>query len=265
MTSSEAIQDANLAQTVLKALDILDCVANANTPLPAPEIAKRCGMSRPTAYRLLTTLQSRGFITNSDHEYRLGSKILSLSRILLDSMDLPTLSQPFLRELSEASGETTYVSILDGTQLLYISKVESQHIIRSHCTIGTRNPLHSSSMGKAILSNLPPDELNAMLDRIDLVAHTEHTITNRDQLLQELECTRLRGYAIDNLEMEENVRCVGAPIFNHMGYPFAAISLSGPAFRLPVERLHEFAPLVLKAAHSISSQLGYLKPIKLDT
>jgi DNA-binding IclR family transcriptional regulator len=252
-------QDVNLSQTVLKALDVLECVSEAaGNPLTAGEIARRCGMSRPTAYRLLTTLQSRGYIANNGHEYTLGSKILNLSGVLLTSFDLYSISHSFLREISRVSGETSYVSILDGTQILYINKVESTQAVHSNCTIGTRNHLYSSSMGKAILAFLPRDERDVILDKISpLKAFTPNTITERDALLTELERVRNQGYAIDDIEGEDNVRCVGAPIFDNVGRPFAAMSLSGPSFRLSVGNLHELSSLVLDATQRISCQMGY--------
>lgn len=251
-------QGTNLSQTVLKALEILESVAEAKVPLSAGEIAKLCGMSRPTAYRLLTTLQSQGYIANNGHEYTLGTKILSLSGDFLASFDLPSISHQYLRQLSEMSGETTYVSILDGTEILYINKVESMQAVHSNCTIGTRNRLYSSSMGKAILAFLPPAERDTILDKIaPLEAFTPNTITERDALLIELERIREQGYAIDDIEGEEDVRCVGAPIFDRVGRPFAAMSLSGPAFRLSVERLHELSSLVVDATQRVSHRMGY--------
>jgi DNA-binding IclR family transcriptional regulator len=252
-------QEVNLSQTVLKALDVLECVSSAaGTPLTAGEIAKRCGMSRPTTYRLLTTLQSRGYIANNEHEYTLGSKILSLSGSLLASFDLHSISYPYLRELSQMSGETTYISILDGTEILYINKVESTQPVQTNCTIGSRNRLYCSSMGKAILAFLPPDERDAILDKTSpLKALTPNTITERDALLIELERIRSQGYAIDDVEGEDNVRCVGAPIFDHVGRPFAAMSISGPAFRLSVGDLRELSFSVVDVTQRISRQMGY--------
>jgi DNA-binding IclR family transcriptional regulator len=164
-----------------------------------------------------------------------------------------------LRQVSKVSGETTYVSILDGTYILYVNKVESSQSIRSNCTIGTRNPLYCSSMGKAILAHLEDDEVNGLLGKIDLIPRTANTIVERDALLEELKRIKARGYSIDDEEIEDNVRCVGAPIFNHRGYPFAAMSLSGPESRLPVAKLHELSQIILDATQNISRQLGYIK------
>jgi IclR family acetate operon transcriptional repressor len=257
MTAQDPAQESNLSQTLLKALDVLECLAAAGRPLTAPEVAKQCGMSRPTVYRLLTTLQTRGYVASHEHEYQPGTKILSLSRVVLESIDVSALAGPFLRELSAASGETTYVSVLDGTTILYINKVESTQSVRSNCTIGTHNPLHSTSMGKAILAYLPAIERARLLDQMTFTYFTPNTITDREALLEELARVRQRGYALDDIEMEDNVRCIGAPIFNHMGQPFAAMSLSGPAFRLPVERLETLSELLIDITQTISRQLGY--------
>lgn len=257
MTSADTDQDSNFANTVLKSLDLLECLANSEHPLTAPQIAKQCGMSRPTAYRLLATLQSRGYVRNNEHEYSLGMKILSLSRVILESIDLANEAYPYLLQLSQLSGETTYVSLLDGTEILYINKVESTQPIRLSCSIGARNPLYSTSMGKAMLAFLPAENRQALLNQITLQPFTERTLANQDVLLRALEGIRQRGYSSDDRENEETVRCIGAPIFNHMGYPFAAMSIAGPAFRLTMEQLDDLAPQLMDVTRTLSKRFGY--------
>ncbi|RMF77344.1 MAG: IclR family transcriptional regulator [Chloroflexi bacterium] len=257
MDLSENVHESNISQTVVKALNILECLAAAEKGLTAPQVAKEVGMSRPTVYRLLTTLEYKGYVSEIGHEYRLGTKVLNLAGVLLESMNLPRLAEAYLRQVSEISGETAYVSILDGTAILYVSKVESTQSVRSNCALGTRNPLHCTSMGRAILANLPEDERREILDNITFTRFTENTITDRAQLEEELDVIRRRGYAIDNMEIEDGVRCVGAPIFDHTGRAFAAMSLSGPAFRLSIDRLHELSGLVINASQTISRKLGY--------
>ncbi len=251
------VHESNLSNTVLKSLDLLECLANSEQPLTAPQIAKKCGISRPTAYRLLATLQSRGYVTNREHAYSLGTKILNLGRVILDSLDISSEAYPYLRHLSQISGETTYVSVLDDTEILYINKVESSQQIRINCTIGTRNPLYCTSMGKSILAFLPEDERDAILDRIELRPFTEKTVADKRQLLEVLDEVRQLGYAFDDREIEDNVNCIGAPIFNHMGYPFAAMSIAGPSFRMPPEKQQELIPHLLEATRALSKCFGY--------
>jgi DNA-binding IclR family transcriptional regulator len=259
MPSKDMSNESNLSQTVLKALDILECVALAGQPLSAAEIAKLCGLSRPTAYRLICTLTTRGYVAEDDDtHYRLGTQTLSLSQNVLDSLDLPELVQPYLRQLSDITNETAYLSILDNNEILYIGKAESSQSVRTHTKIGSRNKLHCTSMGKVILAFLPESDRNELLERLQLTASTATTITDPNALVEELNTIRLQKYSIDNEESEEGVRCVGAPIFDHNGNVLAAISVSGPAYRLSVSRLIALSTLVMDTAKTVSSRLGYV-------
>jgi IclR family KDG regulon transcriptional repressor len=261
MPLKDTSNEANLSQTVLKALDILECIALADHPLSAAEAAKLCNLSRPTTYRLIYTLTARGYVTQDDDtHYRLGTQALSLSQNVLDSLDLPELARPYLRQLSDITNETTYLSILDDNAILYVGKAESTQSVRTHTKIGSRNRLHCTSMGKAILAFLPESDQTQLVDQLELTANTTTTITDRTALLTELATIHAQKFAIDNEESEDDIRCVGAPIFDHTGHVFAAISVSGPAYRLSVSRLKTLSSLVIDTAQTISSALGYVSP-----
>src|SRR5512146_1459629 len=147
MPVKDANNDLEFSQTVLKALIVLECIADADRPLSAAEVAKLCKISRPTAYRLLATLATRDYVTQVNGScFRLGTQALSLSKKLLDSLDLPELARPYLRELGDITNETIYLSTLQDAEILYIAKVESTQSIRTSCVIGTRNNLYSPSM-----------------------------------------------------------------------------------------------------------------------
>lgn len=250
---------ANVSQTVLKAIDVLECIASAERPLTAPEVARQCGLSRPTAYRLLTTLQSRGYVATDEQSgpYHLGMSVLSLSKNLLDHLDLRDVAKPYLRELSHNSHETTHLGILDDLAVFYVDKVESSQAVRMTSMIGARHPLYCTAMGKAILAFLPIEERNTLIERIDFKARTPQTIADIADLKKHLENVRAQGFAIDDMEDVDGIRCVGAPIFNHQGHVFAAISISGPAYRLSIAKLTELSNLVMNATNKISSQLGH--------
>jgi DNA-binding IclR family transcriptional regulator len=253
-----AANDVEFSQTVLKALLVLECVADADRPLSAAEVAKLCKISRPTAYRLLSTLAVRDYVTQVNGPYfRLGTQALSLSKKLLDSIDLPDLARPYLRELGDATNETVYLSTLQDAEILYIAKVESTQSIRTSCFIGTRNNLYSTSMGKAVLAFLPAAEQARLIEQIDLMPLTSKTIVNRDALVEELANIRKRRYAIDDEENEAGVRCVGAPIFDRTGRVIAAISVSAPAYRFSIHHVEEVSSLVLDITSTISARLGY--------
>ncbi len=251
--------EANLIQSVLKALDIMECLAAADQPLSAQEVAQRCSMSRPTAYRHLTTLLTRNYVTTcqDDGRYELGAQVLNLSKSFLERLDLPELAKPDMRELSRFSGETVHLAVLDGTEMLYVAKVDGSRSVRMHCVIGTRNPVYCTAMGKAILAFLPQEQRAALLDQITLTPRTPHTITDRAVLEKHLELVRAQGFSIDDMEIEEGIRCIGAPIFDHTGYVIAAISVSGPIYRFPDAQLRELSELVVGAGRTISGKLGY--------
>jgi DNA-binding IclR family transcriptional regulator len=129
----------NLTQSVLKTLDILDCLASSQQPLSTQEVAQQCGLSRPTAYRHLVTLLTRDYVATSQDGggFQIGARVLSLGKSFLDRLDLPDIAKPDMRELSQVSNETVYLGILDGTEILYVGKVESPQQVRMHCVIGT--------------------------------------------------------------------------------------------------------------------------------
>ncbi len=258
MPIKDATNELEFSQTVLKALMVLECVADADQPLSAAEVAKLCKISRPTAYRLLSTLAVRDYVTQVNGSYfRLGNQALSLSKKLLDSIDLTELARPYMRKLGDLTNETVYLSTLDGTAILYIAKIESTQAIRTSCIIGTRNNLYSTSMGKAVLAFLPADEQAWLIEQIEFKPLTPKTIVNRAALVQELTKIRIQKYAIDDEENELGVRCVGAAIFDRSGHVIAAISVSAPAYRFPIQHIEEVSSQVLDITSTISARLGY--------
>ncbi len=268
MIESFSEVNVNTAQTVLKSLDVLDCLATTKRPMSAPEIAKMCGMSRPTVYRLLTSLKARGYVMVDDtYNYSLGTRLLSLARVVLDTMNLPKLAEPYLRELSQLSEETAFLSILDGTKILYIGKEESPQVLQRspalhmRSNVGTRTDLHASAMGKAILTGLSAEELNMLFEKITLTRYTDHTITDRETLACELEQIRRRGYAIDDCEGDDWVRCVAAPVYDSSGRVLGAMSVSGPAHRMTPDYIQKLSGDVVRVTQALSRQLGQAAPL----
>jgi len=245
-------------QTVLKALDVLECFVGNHRALTIAQIAANCQLSRPTAYRLVTTLARRGYLsTTADGRYRLGPKVLGLARSLLDYVALPTIARPILAKLAHQVGETVYLGVLDGMEVLYLDKHETPQSARMYSVVGTRNPLYCTALGKALLAFLPPKEQEELISRLSLIKRARNTRTTRAALLADLELTRSRGYAVDDVENEEGIRCVAAPLLNADHYPIAAISVSGPEGRLTIERIASVAPHVCAAAEQIAAQLGF--------
>lgn len=247
------------SQTLDRALGALLRIGECGSRgLTLAECSASLGYSKPTAHRILRTLAARGFL-RVDRErglYTLGVANLRLGMAFLEQLDLRAEALPILRQLGERTGETVHLGILDGNDVVYIEKVESKHAVRMFSQIGRTMPAHSTGVGKAILAHLPLDELaQALPERLEV--RTSATITDREELLRHLAGVRRRGYSTDEVENEEGIRCVGAPVFDHTGIVCAGISVAGPATRVTPDRTPELGELVQRAALAVSRRIGY--------
>ena len=242
--------------TVVKALSVLDLVAES-PGLTLSQIARSSGIPAPTALRLLRGLQDGGLVsTDSDLRYRLGGHCLYLGSTFLSQIDLKAEARPFLESLVETTGETTHLGVLDGLSVVYVDKVETNHPVRMYSRIGARSPVHSTGIGKAILA-FSNDALVDQVIGAGLERFTPNTIIDGERLRSELEQTRERSYAIDNVENEAGIRCAAAPIRGADGRALGAISISGPSNRMTDARLLEVSGLILEAVGELSKTFGY--------
>ena len=247
------------SQTLDRALGTLLRIGESGPRgLTLAECSAALGYSKPTVHRILRTLAARGFLTVDGERgrYTLGVANLRLGMAFLEQLDLRDEARPILRELGERTGETVHLGVLDGSDVVYIEKVESRHAVRMFSQIGRTMPAHSTAIGKAILAYLPDDELARVLPE-RLEARTPATITDRQQLLEHLAGVRRRGYSTDEIENEEGIRCVGAAIFDHTGVARGGVSVAGPASRVTPERTPELGELVRTAALEISRRIGF--------
>lgn len=249
----------NLSQTVMKALTVLEYIAEGGREMGVNEVARGLEMDSSTAYRLMATLNVRGYLRQdpNTNKYRVGPRVLFLYSAMQDVLELRRLALPYLNRLVEETEETAHLLVLQGAEGVYVERVDSPQTVRMVSYVGKQEMLHCSSVGKAILAHLPDEEVDWILKVRGLPRITENTITDPERLKEQLSEVRKLGYAIDDMEGEESVRCVGAPIFDLTGNPIAAISVAGPAFRTDFDRLRSFAPLVIEAARAISRELGF--------
>jgi DNA-binding IclR family transcriptional regulator len=205
--------------------------------------------------------QHRLVVKNQDTgRYRLGLRLFELGSKAIDGLDLRARARPYLDQLQIQFGETVFFCVLDDGQVFYMEKVESQQSVRTACTVGSRAPAYCTAVGKAMLAELSEAEVGRIVRRWGLKAVTRNTITSAAALKAELRAIRSRGYAIDDEEKEEGLRCVSAAVRGHSGKLFAAMSVSGPAFRMTKERIPEVGEGVMRAANEFSSELGYEAP-----
>lgn len=241
-----------------KALDVLDAVGSTPEGMAQTQLAERLGLPRTTLYRLLATLVARGLLRRDARRrvYRLGFRCFELARQAHDSPDLVAAASPELRALRDLTGETSYLAVLDGLEVLSLERFDGAHSQRSQSALGQRKPLHCTSQGKAILAALPAAQRDALVREISLTALTPRTLTDRRRLQAELKVIAARGWSVDDEEIVPDVRCVGAPIVDAQGQVQGAISVAGPAWRMTHARVEALGPEVADAARRIGAQLG---------
>ncbi|PRR73584.1 IclR family transcriptional regulator [Neomoorella humiferrea] len=252
-------QNEGYVLSLEKALKILEELATVGGGIGLSELSRKLGLNKSTVYRMLTTFKAYGYVDQEPvtGKYTLGFKILELSSSLLERLDVRAVAHPYLKELAESSREVAHMVIRDGGEAVYIDKVEGNRTIRMYSQIGRRVALHSTAVGKAILAFLPPGELEKIIAGKGLPRFTSRTITTMAALQAELAEVRERGYAVDDGENEEGIRCVGTPIFDYHGQVVAAISISGPVLNVTPERVPVLGRLVRRAGEEISRRLGY--------
>jgi DNA-binding IclR family transcriptional regulator len=246
------------AGTLERGLSILEMLS-ADGPVTANRIMEELGLSRSATYRILGLLKTRGYVDweGPADRIELGRQAVTLGMAALASFDPFIAAQAHLRDLSAELSEAALLAVRNGDQMVYIAHEDAtDHFIAVRRLLGIRRPMYATSLGKAFLAALPTEEADEIVDRLDLVAFTPNTLTQRSRLRAELDETRIRGYAIDDGENEANVMCFGAAIRDDRGRPICAISVAGPRERMIAKR--DIIPdRVAETALSVSRRLGF--------
>src|ERR1700685_1734380 len=202
-----------------RALALLEAVAQAAEGLSNAEISRKLNIPKSSASYILRTLENQGYVTRDMEtgKYRVGLKILSLSRGALGGRDVRGVALPIMRHLTHQTGLTCHLAVLDGPEAVYIEKVEPEGFIRMDTWVGRRMRVHATSVGKALVAHITQDQLEQILRRSGMEKRTPKTITTLPRLLKELEKVRTQGYAVDDEENNLGARCMGAPVFNQQG------------------------------------------------
>ena len=243
--------------TALKALRALEIIADAGTPLSAQETASRLGTDKVTGYRMLLTLEHAGYVIRDEHSkrYSLSYKVVSLSRNLLAENEITKLVNRTLHELSAQTGETLHYSVLDGDAAVLVQRVKGSQLVNVDFQIGDRAAMHCTSIGKAILAFQDTRYVEETIAR-GLPQNASNTITDTDRFRIELQRIRAQGYAYDNHEFSDTMRCIAVPVFQSGGQVRSGISISGPDSRFTIEKLDELRTPMMHAAHRLSQHLG---------
>ncbi len=245
-------------QSIERALSLLEALGDSRGEVGIAELSRRTGLHVSTSHRILSTLVVRGYVRQSPENgrYALGAKALHLAESYLGQLDLRVVVRPFLKRLSEQTGETANLVILDGQDALYLDKVESAQSLRIFSRIGRRAPLHCTAVGKILLADRSKTEVDALLGRGPLERLTRNTITSVGQLRRELEKVHGEGFALDREECEDGACCIAVPVRNEKGETVAAVGISGPAVRMNVRRIQGLVPLVVQTGRQVSERLG---------
>jgi IclR family transcriptional regulator, KDG regulon repressor len=245
-------------QVLDRSFAILDALAAATEELTPTELAGSLKLHKSTIHRLLVVLESQRFLRRTpDGKYGLGTKLIEMGSRAMEQLDLGEHALPFLRRLVEETGETAHISVLSGTEMISIANVSGRWTLRTPSTVGRRTQIYCTAVGKAFIAFLPEERLDALLRQIQFRANTRRTITSSPALRAELARIRRRGFAVDNEEVEDGLRCIGAPVRDFTGDVVASISIAGPVFRIQKGRIAELSRAVMRAAHDLSVDLGY--------
>lgn len=248
-----------MIQSVSHALDVLEEFRGDHDELGVTELSKKLKLHKNNVFRILATLQSRNYIeqNKTNDNYRLGIKCLELGQTFIRQRGLLRQAQPILHELAETSGETSYISILRGSDVVYLDAVETNSTVRVVSRVGLHMPVHATAAGKALVAFESEEELRKRFHS-ELAGYTKNTIVGAAQLLSNLESARGLGYATDLEEFEEGLRCIAGPVRDYTRKVIAAISVSGPAHRLSDEKIAQsVGPEVARCAKALSARLGY--------
>jgi len=247
-----------VTRTLSRGLDVLEALARANGHGLGPSaIGQRVGLDKATVTRLLRTLVKAGYVTQdaTTRCYRLTGKVLWLAHCVTVSLDLRSVARPHLTALRDELGETVHLGVMEDLRVVYVDKLEAENSIQLVSAIGQTMPLHSTSLGKAMLAALPDEEREEKYVRMEFSRRTDGTIRDLATFREEILRTQLRGYSTDDRENEPFGACVGAAIVGADGRPVGAISVSGPYFRIH-ERFQYFGERARAVAGAIARELG---------
>jgi DNA-binding IclR family transcriptional regulator len=246
-----------------RAVDILQVLAEDSRELSAAEVAERLSLHKSTIHRLLTVLDQHRLIRRNGEtgRYSLGLRLFEFGTRAVRGLQLRDTAQPHLDQLARETGETAHICVFDRSEMVSIAYAEGPRSLRMPATVGRRTPAYCSAVGKAMLAFLPKSVIDVVGS---LRPFTEKTLVTREALLADLRQVRIRGYAVDNEEVEEGLRCVGAPVWNYTGEVVAAISVAGPAFRITKSRVPAVARAVLATTRGLSTELGYRPSAQLE-
>ncbi len=250
--------DEKQMSAVMRTISILEALSRVDG-INLENLSRKTELPKATLLRFLSTLISLGYVYRDGADmYHLTLKMFSVGSRSLRHMDLINTAKPFAKKLCEELGETVHMGIQEGNSAVYVLKEESSYTLRMYSRVGKVIPLYCTAIGKIFLSAMNEQELEEYFRTNPLKPYTPKSIRTHHALVEELERTRKRGWAIDDEEHEENVFCIGAPVRDYTGNIIAAMSVSWPVFRFNQDSFQEIASRIIETTSELSKVLGYI-------
>lgn len=254
----EKANQPEAVSSVMKVFSILQALGEQKE-IGVSELSQRLMMSKATTYRFLQTMKMLGYVSQEEEadKYRLTLKLFELGAKSLEYVDLIALADKEMRHISSLTKEALHLGALDEDGIIYIHKIDSAYNLSMQSRIGRRNPLYSTAIGKVLLAEREQAFVRQSLAEVTFIKHTEKTLDNVEQLIEELDLVREQGFAQDNEEQEPGLRCLATPIYDRFGQVIAGLSISFPTIRFDEQRLSDYVELLTTASNNISTQLGF--------
>jgi IclR family pca regulon transcriptional regulator len=252
-------RSGDFIQSLERGLAVINSFARERRAQTLSEVAQHTGLTRATARRVLLTLAELGYVTQTNREFALTPKVLDLGYSFLSSFRVVELAQQPMEKLVDEVKESSSMSVLDGSEIVYVARVPTTRIMTIALALGSRLPVYPTSMGRVLLAGLPDEEIERYISSTTLDRLTSHTVTDANEFREILDEVRDQGYALVDQELEEGVRSIAAPIRNAEGKVIAAMNVSCHAARVSVSQMKkEFRPQLLATASEISERVRSL-------
>jgi IclR family pca regulon transcriptional regulator len=256
VTDATRTRSADYVQSLERGLAVIRAFDADRPELTLSDVARATGLPRAAARRFLLTLVELGYVRSDGGRFSLRPRVLELGYAYLSGLGLPEVAQPHMEALVARVNESSSMSVLDDTDVVYVVRVPTRRIMAITLAVGTRLPAYATSMGRVLLAALPPDELDGRLARTEIRPLTATTVSDAEALRARLDRVREQGWATVDQELEEGVRSVAAPIRDASGAVTAALNVSAHASRTTMQALRrDVLPLLLESAAAIEAEL----------
>lgn len=247
-----ATETPELVGSLGRGLRVMEILAAHRDGMTLSEMAREAGLTRASARRFLLTLVATGYAVQEERVFRLSPRLISVARTWIAGASLWSFAEPYMREVSETLGESCSAAVLSGEDVVYVARVAGPRIVGVALHVGTRLPIHCTSMGKVLLAGLPPAEREACLDRARIEARTVYTVTSRAALGEAIDQAARDGYAVADQELEIGLRSIAVPIRDRAGVTVAALNVSTQSARTSLAEMEEtYLPVLRRAAEGI--------------